>query len=63
MKTYVKNEELNKLLANTDKKIGEILAATGLVAMFTTHDDSDTDEFFLALTNILEEDAEMTKQA
>ena len=63
MKTYVKNEEFNKLLAIADKEIGEILASTGLTAMFVKHDDNDTDEFFLALAKILEEYAEITKQA
>lgn len=63
MRTYVKNEEFNKLLAITDKKIGEVLAATSLLAMGVKHDESDTDEFFLALVNILEEYAEITKKA
>jgi hypothetical protein len=63
MKTYVKNEEFNKLLASADKEIGEILAATSLTAMFIKHNENDTDEFFLALAKILEEYAEMTKQA
>lgn len=63
MKTYVKNEELNKILATADKDIGKVLAAAGLKAMFVTSENDDADEFFSALVKILKEYVEITKNA